>query len=109
MFRDTNFVAKIRLWNKLQRKPLGLLGKERPFGGADEELFVRSFFIIELYKDVYVNLPFDMPFYTLYSLFIASGKCKAKKLSVILSVLLLFSVYLQVQSCHADDCPRKDF
>ena len=74
---------------------------------TDEELFVISFFVFELRKDVYVVLAFDTPFSTLYSLFIASGNSKAKKLSVSHFVLLLCTH--EVQSCHADDHPRKDF
>ena len=98
---------KIRFRKELQRKPFSLQDKERPFGGTDEELFVISFFVFELRKDVCVVLAFDTPFSTLYSLFIVSGNSKAKKLSVIPSVLLLCT--LEVQSCHADDRPRKDF
>ena len=56
------------------------------------------FFVFKLRKDVYVVLAFDTPFSTLYSLFIASGKSKAKMLCT-----------LEVQSCYADDRPRKDF
>ena len=69
---------KIRFWKELQRKPFSLQGKERYFGGTDEELFVISFFVFELRKDVCVVLAFDTPFSTLYSLFIVSRNSEAK-------------------------------
>ena len=65
-----------------------------------------SLFVFELRVDVYVDLAFDTPFSTRYNLFIASrnGKSTSSRQS-----LHAVAVYVQAQSCQADDRSRRDF